>query len=74
VGGGMAWRGPVESTGRSDVEIDVALRAARRAGVRLVELHGDKIFLHMGWKRSMAGPVCYISRDGSQSEIKMSTS
>jgi len=51
----MAWRGPVESMGRLDVEFDVVMRAARRAGVRLVELHGNTILLHFGKGRRVAG-------------------
>lgn len=41
MGGGMAWRGNVESMGRFDVEFDVVLRAARRAGVRLIEVRKE---------------------------------
>ena len=39
VGGGTAWRGSVASMGCLVTELDVALRAARRAGVLTVELH-----------------------------------
>ena len=55
VGGGMARRGPDETMGRSDVEFDVVLRAARRAGESTVELHDDMMFYHSGQRRSMAG-------------------
>ena len=39
VGGDTAGRGPVASMGRFVTKLDVALRAARRAGVLKVELH-----------------------------------
>ena len=55
MGGGMARRGPDETMGCSDVEFDVVLRAARRAGESTVELHDDMMFFHSGQRRSMAG-------------------
>ena len=49
----MAWRRPAETMGRIDVEFDEMLRTARRHGVRQIELHGDKILLSFGKRRSM---------------------
>ena len=47
VDGAMAWRGPVETMGRSDAEFNVVLRAAYRVGVHMVELHNSMIYLHL---------------------------
>ena len=43
--------------GHFDAEFDVVLRAARRAGMRLIEMHEHTIFLH---------PVKERSKDGQQ--------